>query len=534
MNVYHKPGDDFDGYELMSHIGSGGSAEVWKVRDSKDELLAVKIFAPNKGLDSYGKVLFKEEYDKTKRLKHKNILVAKKYGIFKDRPYLVFPLCTGSLMSELRKRKLDKREGNGIGNFTEEEMAQIISDVTDGLEYLQKNGLIHQDIKPDNILIYEHKNGKIDYKLADFGISTKLRKTIIKQTNAFHDNKNGLSPDYAAPEQFKGSIHRKSDIFSLGVTLYELATGDTPSGDSKIGTGQILLNGGEVPAINGDYSNRFKNLILRCMETGVNERPHLNNLIASAKIYNQEGFWEEWLDQKIQNTASSLKVAESPKRQTAIKIPLQNTAEEPVKNEHKEIEKEVKEVEMAKPVYVEKEYPYWIWGLGFIACIGLSFFGFKYFNNNNAYSNAVSEAEVSFLKGDIGKAISNYQKAISIDASDEVINNRFEIIEAVKTEYTSMKKFSEGFAPVEKNGRWGAINSSGELIVSCEYDKVAGFKGNYSPVVKGELCGFIDKNGEVAKGAGAIKNQTCRMLNDGTAEITFYEKSIIKIDTIFR
>ena len=137
-----------------------------------------------------------------------------------------------------------------------QELKELIYQIVKTISYLHKSKICHRDIKPDNILVLDNLNGKERYLISDFGVSTKMKKTIMQETQMLVKEKSGLSPDYAAPEQFKGSPLKTSDIFSLGVTLYELCEGETPSRSNITCTAEALMNGGTIPDISDGFSTR--------------------------------------------------------------------------------------------------------------------------------------------------------------------------------------------------------------------------------------------------------------------------------------
>ncbi|MBK8737358.1 MAG: protein kinase [Saprospiraceae bacterium] len=172
--------------------------------------------------------LFYDEYKKTSELRHPNILTPKEIGEWNNKPYIVFPLCEGSLMNEVHKRA---KHVHGELLFSEMELAIILRDISSGLIYLQDNGIIHQDIKPDNILILK-EDGENRYVITDFWSKYKIEKNDFNAIDIMK-KKTGFSPDYAAPEQFKGEMSIAKVIFFYRLSLIELAVGKLPSDDSK-------------------------------------------------------------------------------------------------------------------------------------------------------------------------------------------------------------------------------------------------------------------------------------------------------------
>jgi len=292
MSVYQQK-DRFDEYLMEEYIGTGSSAEVWKVSDPDGHTLALKIFAPGSGLDDYGRLVFREEFEKSFSLEHPNILQSIRYGDYDDKPFIIMPYSEqGSLMKVLRDRMFQRKrdELSFETLFTERELALIIRQVAEALIYLKENGIIHRDIKPDNILLGQ-QDGQVLYLLSDFGISTKIRRTIQKQTRQKINTDSGMTPAYAPPEVYRGEVFSKSDIFSLGVSVFELATGETPAGASGIGIGLAMLNGADVPSLSGDYSVRFQELVASCMQLDEQKRCSAEDLLFWSSHYLDQGWW---------------------------------------------------------------------------------------------------------------------------------------------------------------------------------------------------------------------------------------------------
>jgi len=262
-------------YQLKKLIGVGGYSQVWLAEDTKAGNLevALKIFAPEKGLDSKGLEVFSKEYSLVFNLNQKNLLVPKHFDEFENSPYLVLLYCRqGSVFGK-------------IGEVTEQEFALFMQQACSALKYLhnQDPPIIHQDIKPDNFLIDNQDN----YLLADFGISSKIRRTLTKSMGA---QASTGTMAYMPPEKFSADkqIIKAGDIFSLGVTMYELLTGDLPFGDNG---GLTLKAGAEVPNLPENFSPELNRLLIRCMAKEPWERPTAEQLEETATKFLQTGRW---------------------------------------------------------------------------------------------------------------------------------------------------------------------------------------------------------------------------------------------------
>lgn len=248
-------------FDLLHSIGRGGFSEVWLAKDSFTKLdIAVKIYAPGQGMDSDGLADFSAELARVFALNHTNLLKPTHVDSWEGMPYLIMPYCS--------KGSLSKK----VGKMTEAEIWELIHDVASGLAYLHKRDIIHQDIKPANILIDEGGN----YVITDFGISTKARTTLRKSTiNA--GNLSGGTIEYMGPERFGENPKpvKASDIWSLGAMIFELMTGDVPFIEHG---GLIQRSGAVIPYIEGNYSDELKSLVFSMLAMEPWDRPTAEQL----------------------------------------------------------------------------------------------------------------------------------------------------------------------------------------------------------------------------------------------------------------
>lgn len=249
-------------YELIKQLGRGGFSEVWLAKYTvADGLLqAIKIYAPGMGLDMDGQKMFIDEFSLVENLRHTNLLCPRIIDVWDNMPYLVLPYCkNGSAFS---------RYVVGQKSITEDEAWKMLHDVASGLAYLHEKEppIIHQDIKPDNILIDDEER----FVISDFGISSKVQSTIRKNKN---DELSGGTFAYMAPERFSASPKpiMASDVWALGAMMYELMMGVPPFGNHG---GVLQKNGAEIPIIEGNYSQDLKNLVYSCMAKDAWDRPN--------------------------------------------------------------------------------------------------------------------------------------------------------------------------------------------------------------------------------------------------------------------
>ncbi|WNC12703.1 Stk1 family PASTA domain-containing Ser/Thr kinase [Brevibacillus brevis] len=206
-------------YQLEARVGGGGMAIVYKAKDLiLNRPVAVKVLRSQFGGDEDFVNRFRREAQAVASLSHPNVVGVYDVGQEGDTHYMVMEYIEGYTLKELIIQR---------GALPVEEAVRIAAQICDALDHAHQNQIIHRDIKPHNIMI--GKNGRV--KVTDFGIARAVTSTTITHTNAMLG-----SVHYFSPEQARGGITgEKSDIYSLGIVLYEMVTGELPfSGDSPI------------------------------------------------------------------------------------------------------------------------------------------------------------------------------------------------------------------------------------------------------------------------------------------------------------
>ena len=208
-----------DRYEIIKTIGEGGMANVYLAEDTiLERKVAIKVLRGDLSNDEKFIRRFKREALSVSNLSHPNIVEVYDVGEEDGNYYIVMEYIEGKTLKQL----LQKR-----GALTLTEVIDIMSQLTDGLAHAHEAYIIHRDIKPQNIMIED--NGRI--KITDFGIAMALNSTQLTQTNSVMGSVHYLPPEQA---NGKGSTV-KSDIYSLGILMYELLTGSVPfKGDTAV------------------------------------------------------------------------------------------------------------------------------------------------------------------------------------------------------------------------------------------------------------------------------------------------------------
>ncbi len=241
-------------YVLKKEIGGGSFGRVWVADDTLMGMeVALKVFMAfdPKSLES-----FKEEYRITFDLHHDNLLAGMSCDVWEQRPFIVMEYCP------------EGSTGHLAGKVDEDIVWCFIRDVASGLAYLhghQPEPIIHRDIKPDNILI--RRSGS--FAITDFGLSKKTRATMLRMSG--RESQSG-SVAYMGPELFRSSglPVMASDIWALGVTVYELVTGELPF--CGMGGGMLNVNA-EMPDLPEGFSDELNKAVQQMMTRETWDRP---------------------------------------------------------------------------------------------------------------------------------------------------------------------------------------------------------------------------------------------------------------------
>jgi serine/threonine protein kinase len=199
-------------YEIIKSIGEGGMANVYLAKDTiLEREVAVKILRGDLAFDEKFVRRFQREALSASSLSHPNIVEMYDVGEDDGKYYIVMEFIEGKTLKQLIKKR---------GFLTVPEVVDIMLQLTDGLAHAHDSYIIHRDIKPQNILILD--NGLV--KITDFGIAMALNSSELTQTNSVMGSVHYLPPEQASG---RGSTI-KSDIYSLGIIMYELLTGKLP------------------------------------------------------------------------------------------------------------------------------------------------------------------------------------------------------------------------------------------------------------------------------------------------------------------
>ena len=256
-------------YEILGKIGTGGMADVYKAKDHKlNRFVAVKVLKAEFREDTTFIRKFRSEAQAAAGLTHPNIVNVFDVGDDEGLYYIVMELIEGITLKEYISKK---------GKLSIKEATSIAIQVSMGLETAHSHGIVHRDVKPQNIII--STDGKV--KVTDFGIARAA------SSNTISSNVMG-SVHYSSPEQVRGGYSdEKSDIYSLGITLYEMVTGKVPfDGDTTVAIAIKHLQEEMVaPSVyTPELPYSLEQIIYKCTQKSVDRRYNkMEDVIADLK-----------------------------------------------------------------------------------------------------------------------------------------------------------------------------------------------------------------------------------------------------------
>ncbi|HLX36124.1 MAG TPA: Stk1 family PASTA domain-containing Ser/Thr kinase [Candidatus Limnocylindrales bacterium] len=246
-------------YRLIELLGQGGMATIYRARDSQLERdVAVKVLRPEYGADPDFLERFRHEAQAAASLSHPSIVAVYDYGTDPAGPFIVMELVDGQDLASLLRRR---------GPLPPIQAACVAAEVARALAAAHANGIVHRDVKPGNILVTSDNR----IKVADFGIARAVAEAALTMPGTTLG-----SIHYFSPEQARGELATPaSDIYSLGIVLYEMLTGQRPwSGDSAAAVATARLSA-PVPspkAVNGSVPDALDAIDQRAMATDPADR----------------------------------------------------------------------------------------------------------------------------------------------------------------------------------------------------------------------------------------------------------------------
>ena len=248
-----------DRYEILQLLGQGGMGAVYKARDTElERLVALKLIRPE--LASNPEILrrFKQELILAREVTHRNVIRIFDLGQAKGVKFITMEFVEGRDLRTVLKER---------GKLSPEEAVQIIAQVCRALEAAHAAGVVHRDLKPQNIML----DAKERVYVMDFGIAHSLETPGMTQTGALMG-----TPEYMSPEQAKGmKVDARSDLFALGIIFYEMLTGASPyKADTALAT--LLKRTTERPQPPADVDptipKPISDVVMKCLEIDRDQR----------------------------------------------------------------------------------------------------------------------------------------------------------------------------------------------------------------------------------------------------------------------
>jgi eukaryotic-like serine/threonine-protein kinase len=263
-------------YELEELCGAGGMSSVYRAHDRLlERKVAIKILHERHGEDAEFVERFRREARAVAQLSHPNIVTVIDRGSEGDRQFIVFEYVDGENLKELVRRK---------GVLPIADVVGIGIEIARALAFAHERGLVHRDVKPQNVLL----NGDGQAKVTDFGIARSLDvEKGVTQTGTVL----GTST-YIAPEQASGEkVDERSDVYSLGVVLFELLTGEVPfSGESFVAVAMKHVSEPPPPVLERrpDTPARLAFAVDRALAKDPADRPEMDELVEELSLVRQE------------------------------------------------------------------------------------------------------------------------------------------------------------------------------------------------------------------------------------------------------
>jgi serine/threonine protein kinase len=246
-------------YDIIEELGTGGMGKVYRVEDTKaKEEIALKLIRPEISADKTTIDRFRNELKIARKIRHKNVCAMFDLGEENGRYYITMEYVPGEDLSSLI-RKLEQ--------LSERQTLFIAQQICNGLVEAYNLGIIHRDLKPQNIMIDKNGNARI----MDFGIARLIKSKSMTGAGVMIG-----TPEYMSPEQVEGKeLDQRSDIYSLGVLLYNMVTGKVPfEGDTPLSVAhKHRYETAQNPkSLNPQISEGLNNLIIKCMEKNPEKR----------------------------------------------------------------------------------------------------------------------------------------------------------------------------------------------------------------------------------------------------------------------
>jgi eukaryotic-like serine/threonine-protein kinase len=245
-------------YTLERLLGQGGFAWAFVGREQDGTPVAIKVLKPRYAGDSQFETRFRNESETAAKLEHPNIIRIRSVAKTGEHVYFAMDLCADSLGARISRE----------GPLAEEDILRLARDIAAALEFAHQRGVIHRDLKPDNVLIRSDGTAV----LTDFGIARAV-SGYVASTGV---NMTIGTPHYLSPEQAQGRpLDHRVDFYALGVTLYKAATGEVPFSSNDWFELARMHVEDPPPSLRRkrpDLSKRFERVVMKCLAKHADDR----------------------------------------------------------------------------------------------------------------------------------------------------------------------------------------------------------------------------------------------------------------------
>lgn len=311
-------------YDIKMLIGDGGMANVYLAYDRVlRKNVAIKMLRYELSKDASFIKRFNREATQVTQLEHPNIVASYAVGTYKEQPFIVMEYIRGRTLKDYLRE---------VGPLTPAEATFVMIQICQGIEQAHNFGIIHRDLKSQNIMI----DDELNVKITDFGIALSSNEADMTQTNTIMG-----SVHYLAPELARGSLATNaSDIYSLGILMYEFLTGTVPfKGEGAVNIALQHMENAvpSVQEINASLSGNFDHIIKRATAKKPAQRyPNVQEMIADLRVAHIEGSMKSGVASNTVNnsTDSVTQVKETtpvPQKSQGQKTKPKSTAVQPVK-----------------------------------------------------------------------------------------------------------------------------------------------------------------------------------------------------------
>ena len=258
-------GETLSHFKIVGKLGEGGMGVVYRADDMNlDRPVAIKILPPEAQRDEESLGRFLREAKTASKLQHPNITTIYEFGVKDDLRYLVMEFVEGKTLKEMLKQ----------GPLPTRQLLEITIQLVDALSLADEKGIMHRDIKSENIMV----TGRGQVKILDFGLAKMIEKAGAQAHDAFHTSAGMVmgTISHMSPEQALGAeLDARTDIYSSGVVLFEMATGKLPfsGGSPNVVLAKILNQPApSASAINAEVPPALEQMIAKCLEKNREQR----------------------------------------------------------------------------------------------------------------------------------------------------------------------------------------------------------------------------------------------------------------------